>query len=335
MKIQAYAVKKKGGGAESFSYEKQMGKNDVLVRITHCGVARGDVQIIDDDWGDTKFPVVPGHEIVGIVEEVGDNVIGLTMTDRVGVGYQLDACFDCEFCNEGNEQFCAKQKVIGVGNYGGLAEHIIVDHRFVFKLPQELDSAKAAPLMSSGVTVYSAIAKGSLRKNSTAAVLGIGGLGQLAIKFLHKMGHRVSAFSHSPGKRNMIEQLGAEYVDSSDADVSKNNSKKFDFILSTLNVAFDLDDHLRMLRPQGKFCFVAQPLNKLSIAPGLLYDYAQRTVYGNYTGSRKDMAEMLDYSASHNVESGVEVMPFSKMNEAIMMVKSGIISKRVVLENRG
>jgi D-arabinose 1-dehydrogenase-like Zn-dependent alcohol dehydrogenase len=342
MKINAYAIKKKGGTPEAFSYERQVDKNDVLVRITHCGITRGDIQIIDDDWGDTKFPLVPGHEIIGTIEEAGSEVTGLKNGDRVGIGYQLEACFECEFCKDGNEQFCPKQKVIAVDCYGGLAEHIVVDGRFAFKLPSELDSAKSTPLMSSGLTVYSGIVRAQLPNNSKVGVVGIGGLGYLALQFLYKMGHRVSAFSHSPGKTAMIEELGAEYINSSNLNdlTSLKNlndltslNKTFDFIISTLNADFDLDTYLKMLKPQGKLCLVAQPLNKLTMTAGLLYDYAQRTIYGNYVGSRKDMTHMLAFSEKHNIESIVEVMPFSKLNEAIDVVRRGKVPMRLVLEN--
>ncbi len=334
MKINAYAIKKKGGKAEPFSYERTLGKNDILVRITHCAIARGDIQIINNDWGDTNFPVIPGHEIIGIIEETASEVIGLNRGDRVGIGYQQEACFECEFCREGNEQFCPTQKVIGVDSYGGLAEHIVVDGRFAFKLPPELDSAKSTPLMSSGVTVYTGIIRAKLPNNSNVGVLGVGGLGYLALQFLHKMGHKVSAFSHSPKKKEMIDKLGAEYVDSSNPDDLQRHNRKFDFIISTLNVDFDMDTYLKMLKPQGQFCLVSQPLNKVAMSAGLLYDYAQRAIYGNYTGSRKDMVNMLAFSARHNIESIVNVMPFSKMNEAIEIVREGESTLRLVLENQ-
>lgn len=334
MKITAYAIKKKGGKAESFFYERRLRKNDVLVKITHCGISKGDIQTIDDDWGDTKFPLVPGHEIIGLIEEIGSEVAGLKNGDRVGIGYQQEACFECQFCRQGNEQFCPRQKVIAVDCYGGLAEYIVVDSRFAFKLPPKLDSAKLVPLLSSGLTVYSGIVRAKLRKNSIVAVLGVGGLGHLAIQFLHKMGHKVSAFSHSSGKKGLIEQLGAEYIDSSNHNSHADHDRKFDFIISTLNVGFDLDMYLKMLKPQGKLCLVAQPPNKLSMSAGLLYDYGQRTIYGNYTGSRKDMRNMLGFSSKHNIESVVDVLPFSEMNEAIEMVETGKVSIRLVLENR-
>src|SRR5688572_1943570 len=287
MKIVAYAVKQPGGQADPFFYERRIGKNDLLIKISHCVIATGDIQMINNEWNDSKFPLVPGHEIIGTIEQAGSNVTDLKYSDRVGVGYQLEACFDCEFCRDGNEQFCLKQKVIGVHLPGGLAKHIVVDRRFAFKIPYNLDSAKSAPLLSSGLTVYSAIIRGNLPKNSQVAVLGIGGLGHLAIQFLHKMGHDVSAFSRNPEKSEMIRSLGAKYVDSSNLIENQDHIGEFDFILSTLNVDFDLNSYLRMLSPMGKLCVVAQPLNQLSFNIGLLYDHAQRTIYGNYTGSRK------------------------------------------------
>jgi len=331
-RINAYAVKHRGGQAEPFSYDRTLGTHDVLVRITHCSLARGDVQFIDDDWGDTTFPLVPGHEIVGIVEETGSAAAGLAIGDRVGIGYQQEACFSCEFCNDGSEQLCPSQKVIGVDCYGGLADRIGVDARFAFKLPPTLDSAASAPLLSAGLTVYAAIVRAGLRNGSAVAVMGIGGLGQLAIQFLRHMGHTVSAFSHSPAKRPLIERLGATYVDGSNRDGVADARRKFDLILSTLNTAFDLNGYLDMLRPQGKLCFVAQPLEDLSIRVGRLYDNAQRTIYGNYVGSRKDMTDMLAFAAEHDVESIVEIMPFSKVNQAIDLVRAGTLPMRVVLQ---
>jgi D-arabinose 1-dehydrogenase-like Zn-dependent alcohol dehydrogenase len=333
MKIEAYAVTRSGGKAEPFFYERRVGKNDVLVTISHCAIATGDVQMMNNDWGDTKFPLVAGHEIIGTVEQTGSNVTGLKKGDRVGAGYQLEACFNCQYCKEGDEQFCPKQKVVGVDFYGGLAKHMIVDSRFAFKIPTKLDSAKSAPLLSSGLTMYSAIVRAKLPKNSRTAVLGIGGLGHLAIQYLHKMGHEVFAFSRSVGKKGMIGRLGGKFIDSSNLDGNTDFVKKFDFILSTVNADFDLNAYLRMLKPQGKFCVVAQPLNKLPLNVGLLYDYAQRTIYGNYTGSRKDMMNMLAFSAKHNIQSIVDVMPFSKMNEAIELIKTGKIPVKLVLEN--
>jgi D-arabinose 1-dehydrogenase-like Zn-dependent alcohol dehydrogenase len=333
MKIAAYAVNQPGGKVEPFFYERRLGKNDLLIKISHCAITTGDVQMMNNAWGDTKFPLVAGHEIIGTIEQTGSTVEHLKNGDRVGIGYQLEACFNCKFCKEGNEQFCAKQKVVAVDLQGGLAKHIVVDGRFAFKIPRKLDSATSAPLLSSGLTVYTAIMRANLPKKSKTAVLGIGGLGHLAIQFLHKMGHDVSAFSRSQEKSEMIRMLGGKFIDSSNPGANTDLIRKFDFILSTLNVDFDLNSYLRMLSPQGKFCVVAQPLNKTPLNIGLLYDYAQRTVYGNYTGSRKDMMNMLAFSAKHNIQSIVDVMTFSQMNEAIDLVKTGKVPMKLVLHN--
>jgi D-arabinose 1-dehydrogenase-like Zn-dependent alcohol dehydrogenase len=334
MKIKAYAIKQKDGKAEPFYYERNVGDNEVRVKILYCAIARGDIQFISNDWGDTKFPLVPGHEIMGIIEEIGSGVTTLRVGDRVGVGYQQEACFECEFCKEGNEQFCVQQKAIGVHCYGGLADHIIVDNRFAFKFPPSLHPAKSVPLLSSGLTVYSGIVRAQLPARSVVGVMGAGGLGHLAIQFLNKMGHEVYAFSHSPEKEEMINKLGAEFILSSNSDSLSALDKKFDFIISTLNVEYDLDGFLKMLKPQGKFCVVSTPLKKQPITLGLLYDYAQRSIYGNYVGSRQNMMDMLDFSAKHNIESEVDIMPFSKVNEAIEKVRAGKVKIRLVLENQ-
>jgi D-arabinose 1-dehydrogenase-like Zn-dependent alcohol dehydrogenase len=332
MRIRAHAIRHKNGPAEPFFYERDLGRHDVLVRITHCSVARGDVQYISDDWGDARFPLVPGHEIVGLVEEAGVGVTDLRPGDRVGVGYQQEACFECEACREGTEQLCPSQKVIAVDRYGGFADHIVVDGRFAFALPAALDSATAAPLMSAGVTVFTGIHRARLAPASEVAVLGSGGLGHLAIQFLHEMGHRVSVLSHSPAKRALIERLGGTYVDTGDPEHRTRCRDRFDFMLSTVNVAFDLDACVRMLKPKGQLCFVAGPLEPLTLSAGLLSN-SMRTLYGNYIGSRADTARMLQFAAEHGVAAVVDVMPFARINEAIERVRGRDVPLGLVLAN--
>jgi D-arabinose 1-dehydrogenase-like Zn-dependent alcohol dehydrogenase len=332
MQIRAHAIREKGGRTEPFLYERAVGSRDVLVRITHCSVARGDIQFMDDDWGDARFPLVTGHEIVGIVEELGSEVADLHRGDRVGIGYQQEACFDCSYCRQGFEQLCPSQKVIAVDRYGGLADHIIVDGRFAFRLPPQLDSARSTPLLSSGVTVFAGILRAQLADGSRVAVLGVGGLGHLAIQFLHEMGHSVTAFSHSPAKRELIERLGGSFADSSDTRQLTDLEGAFDLILSTLNVAFDLDSYVKMLKPQGQLCLVASPLKPFSLSGGLLNN-SRRSIYGNYIGSRADTTHMLEFSAKHGIEAVVEVMPFARVNEAIERVRRREVPMGLVLES--
>jgi D-arabinose 1-dehydrogenase-like Zn-dependent alcohol dehydrogenase len=328
-RIRAHAIKEKGGTAEPFSYERTPGAHDVVVRITHCSVARGDIQFIDDEWGDARFPLIPGHEIVGIVEEAGSDVTDLRPGDRVGVGYQQQACFDCFFCRQGLEQLCPSQKVIAVDAYGGWADHIVVDGRFAFRVPPELDSAASTPLLSSGLTVFAGIRRAQLSHSSRVAVLGAGGLGHLAIQFLHRLGHNVSVISHSPEKQELIERLGGSYVDTADAT---RHHGVFDFILSTLNVPFDLDSIVRTLTPVGQLCLVAAPVKAVPLSGGLLSN-ARRSIYGNYIGSRSETREMLEFSAQHGIKAIVDVMPFSGINEAIERVRSRAVVMGLVLES--
>ena len=332
MEIRAYAINEPGGRAEPFRYDRPLGTHDVLVKITHRSLARGDVQFIDNAWGDTRFPLVPGHEIVGVIEEAGSEVADLQTGDRVGVGYQQEACFECSFCRQGLEQLCPTQKVIAVDRYGGLAEHIVVDGRFAFRLPPQLDPAPSAPLLSSGLTVYAGILRGGLAASSRVAVLGAGGLGHLAIQFLREMGHSVTAFSHSPAKRELIERLGGAFADSSDPKGMTERQGEFDFILSTLNASYDLDSCVRMLKPQGQLCLVASPLTQLSLSGGLLNN-SRRSIYGNYIGSRADTMQMLEFSAKHGIEAIVDVMPLARVNEAIERVRRRDVRMGLVLES--
>ena len=332
MEINAYAINEIGGMAQPFQYERTLGGRDVLVKITHRSLARGDIQFIDNAWGDTRFPLVPGHEIIGIVEEAGSEVADLRVGDRVGIGYQQEACFACAFCKQGIEQLCGNQKVIAVDCYGGLGEHIVVDSRFAFGLVPQLDSATTTPLLSSGLTVYSAILRAQLAAGSEVAVLGAGGLGHLAIQFLHRMGHTVTVFSHSPHKRGLIEQLGGAFADSSDSRHLTEYQSAFDFILSTLNVAFDLDSFVRMLTPVGQLCLVASPLEQLSLSGGQLNN-SRRSIYGNYIGSRHETVQMLEFAATHSIAAVVDVMPLVRVNEAIERIRRRDVEMSLVLES--
>jgi D-arabinose 1-dehydrogenase-like Zn-dependent alcohol dehydrogenase len=276
--------------------------------------------------------------MAGIVEQSGAHVADVTdlrAGDRVGIGYQLGACFECEFCLQGTEQFCAKQTVVGVNAFGGLAEHIVVDARFAFRLPSQLDSAASCPLMSSGLTPFTAISYARLPANARVAVIGIGGLGYLALQFMRAMGYRASAFSRSPEKRDAIERLGVEYVDSADATrlaAFAAQRGTFDFILSTVNAPFDLDAHLRMLRPEGQLGLVATPLQPLSLTGGLLYDYARRRIFGNYVGSRADTIRMLEFAERHAITPEVTILPFSNVNDAIDRMRRREFANPVVLQ---
>lgn len=333
MEIKAYAIMERGEVARPFTYQRALGAHDVLVRITHRSIATGDVQFIDNAWNDTRYPLVPSHEMVGLVEQVGRDVTELVSGDRVGIGFQLGACFECAYCQRGLEQFCQQQTVVGVNAFGGLAEQIVVDSRFAFRLPAALDSAAAVPLFSSGLTVYSAITHAQLAAAARVAVLGIGGLGRLGLQFLRSLGHQATGVSRSPDKRDLIRELGADYLDGSDAQALAAQRGTFDFILSTLNVSFELDAYLTLLKPDGQLCLVAAPTAPLSLRAGLLYDYGRRRIFGSYVGSRADVASMLEHAAKHDIRPYLEVMPFDQVNEAIQRTRKREVQTALVLES--
>jgi len=214
---------------------------------------------------------------------------------------------------------------------GGLAEQIVVDSRFAFRLPAALDSAAAVPLFSSGLTVYSAIMHAQLSAAARVAVLGIGGLGRMALQFLGSLGYLPAAVSRSPDKREVIRALGADYLDGSDASALAAQRGTFDFVLSTLNVPFDLDSALTLLKPDGQLCVVAAPTQPLSLRAGLLYDYGRRRIFGSYVGSRADVASMLEHAAKHDIRPYLEVMPFQQLNEAISRIRNREVQTALVL----
>jgi len=333
MEIRAYAAPERAAALVPFSYRAEVGAHDVLVKLTHRSITRGDLQLIENDWGDARYPLVPSHEMAGTVDRIGSRVTDRRPGDRVGIGFQLGACFDCDYCRRGTEQFCSRQTVVGVNAYGGFADYIVVDSRFAFPLPRQLASAASTPLMSSGLTVFAAITFAQLPRGARVAVLGIGGLGRLALRFLRAMGHHVSAISRSSEKRAMIEQLGAEFMDGADSALPVAYRNTFDFVLSTLNVPFDLNAYLGMLRPDGQLSLVATPLQPLSLRAGVLYDYARRRIYGNYVGSRADMDGMLDFAAANRIVPDVTVMPFSSVSDVMERVRSDGLASALVLES--
>ena len=333
MKINAYATFAPQSPLKKFIYEREPTKNEIVISIKSCSLTRGDVRFIDNYWKDTTYPFIPGLEIIGTVIKIGSEVKGFTKGDVVGVGYQVKSCFECEYCKAGKEQFCLKQRLIPLNEYGGFAEHIIIDYRFVFKMPDNLQTTESTPLLCSGLTVYTAIVK-YISDNSAmkVGVVGIGSLGHLAIQFLNKMGNHVTAFSHTETKKNIIENLGAEdVIISNDLKTIKKLERTYDFILSTSAGSLSWQDYIKMLKPEGILCFVGQPPDNISFRAELLSDYAQKRVVGSYIGSRNDMKNMLTFAAKHKIHAFAEVYPMTKVNEAITLMRKNEIPFSAVL----
>ena len=323
-------------GAHLLPYKFDPGEikaNEVEIKISHCGVCYSDVHLIDNDWGISKYPFIPGHEIVGTVVGIGENVQNLSVGERVGVGWQADSCGICEWCRSGDEHLCAQAQPTCVGRNGGFADKVRVNWRFAIPLPRTLESENAAPLLCAGVTVYAPLRNHGVRPSSRVGVIGIGGLGHIGIQFARAFGAEVTAFSTSKDKENEAKELGAHhFVNTRDTGALKKVANSFDFLLSTVNADQDWSAYVSALRPNGMLCLVGAPPSGMQLQVPVLIG-GQRAVSGSSTGSPKDLYEMLDVAARHNVKAITEPFPMAKANDAVTRVKKNQVRYRAVLTN--
>lgn len=302
----------------------------VLIKITHCGVCRSDVHFAQNAWGDSQFPLVPGHEVVGLIETMGDAVEGLELGDRVGVAWQQGACGTCEWCEQDREEFCQKLEAVCLGKQGGFADHVIVDASYVYALPEFLESAYAAPLLCAGATVFNALHQCGVSPKQRIAVVGIGGLGHLALQFARAIGCHVTAISSSPHKKEEALALGADaFVALSEVE---NLGNQFDFILTTLDIDYNYQLLIDALRPLGRLCFAGIPVKPVDVSVFSLI-IGQKIVTGIPLGNRKTITQMLAFAAEHQISPIIECLPMQKVNEALARVQQGSAHYRLVLTN--
>jgi uncharacterized zinc-type alcohol dehydrogenase-like protein len=323
-------------GAELLSYKYSPGElapTEVEVRISHCGVCHSDVHLIDNDWGISKYPFIPGHEIVGTVTLVGTAVSDLKVGQRVGIGWQADSCGICEWCRQGAENLCAKSQPTCVGRNGGYADAIRVNSRFAIPVPDSLESENVAPLLCGGITVYSPLRNLLARPASRVGIVGIGGLGHLGLQFARAFGCEVTAFSTSADKEAEAKELGAHnFVNSRDSAALKAAAGSLDLILSTVSADQEFQSYVNALRPRGILCMLGASPSNLSISPFSLLS-GNRTVTGSNTGSPHDLHEMLEVAALHNIKAITERFAMKDANEAIAKVKKNQVRYRAVLAN--
>jgi uncharacterized zinc-type alcohol dehydrogenase-like protein len=307
--------------------------DDVEVKISHCGVCHSDVHLIDNDWGISKYPFIPGHEIVGTVTAVGARVRNRAVGDRVGIGWQADSCGICEWCRQGEEHLCAKSQPTCVGRNGGYADSIRVNARFAVRVPASLESENVAPLLCGGITVYNPLRNHGVRPSSRVGIIGIGGLGHMALQFARAFGAEITAFSTSKDKAAEARALGAtHFIHTRETGAIKKVAGSFDFLLSTVNADQDWPAYVNALRPKGTLCFVGVPQAPISL-PVFPLVGGQRSVSGSPTGSPHDLEEMLDVAARHNIKAVTERFEMSKANEAVAKVKKNQVRYRAVLAN--
>ena len=330
-KVHAYAAPGASQPLEKFVYEANDPQSyEVEVKITHCGVCHSDLNVIDGNWVD--YPCVAGHEIVGTISRCGANVDWLEVGQRVGIGWQASSCLACEWCIRGEENLCPNQTLTCVGHYGGFADTIIADSRFVYPIPDEIPSEQAAPLLCAGLTVYSPLRDYSVSSESRVGVIGIGGLGHLALQFARAFGCEVTAFSTTPDKEAEAKRFGAHrFILSTDAEQMESTRYTLDFILCTVNANLNWRPFLKALRPNGMLCLVGVIAGELRI-PAMPLIGNQKSVRGSFIGSRSTMHEMLIFAARHHITSQIELLPMSDVNIALEKVRNNQARYRMVLE---
>jgi alcohol/geraniol dehydrogenase (NADP+) len=332
--IQGLAAHAAGAELLPFRYEPgELGPQEVEIGITHCGICHSDLHLITNDWGISTFPFIPGHEIVGNLTAVGSGVRTLQVGQRVGLGWQSNSCGECEWCTRGKENLCASAEATCVRRHGGYANRVRGNARFVIPIPDALESEHAAPLLCGGITVYNPLRSHSVNPSSRVGVIGIGGLGHMAIQFARVFGAEVTAFSSSAAKEKEVRGLGAHhFVNTRETRALKEVCGSLDFILSTVNADQDWGIYVQCLRPTGTLCFVGVPPSPVSLQAFPLIA-GVRSVTGNPTGSPYRIREMLDVAARHGVKAQTEHFPMAKANEAIDRVKKNKVRYRAVLAN--
>ena len=332
--IQGYAVHAAGAELHPFKYDPGVLRpGDVEVAVSHCGICRSDVNLIDNDWGTSKYPFIPGHEVVGTVAVVGEQVRHLKAGDRVGIGWQADSCGHCEWCRRGEENLCAQAVATCVGRHGGYADTLRVDARFALALPDGMDSAATAPLLCGGITVYSPMRLHGVHPASRVGVIGIGGLGHMALQFARAFGAEVTAFSSSADKEEEAKALGAHrFVNTRETKSLKALGGQFDFILSTINVDQDWNAYINALRPHGAFVFAGVP-PKPAAFPVFPLTAGIKSVSGCNIGSPTQIAEMLDVAARHNIKAVTESFAMRDANAAVERTRKSAVRFRAVLAN--
>jgi uncharacterized zinc-type alcohol dehydrogenase-like protein len=333
LRILGYAAKAVGQPLEPFEYPApELGEHDVRVSVTHCGVCHTDIHAIDNYYGITAFPFVPGHEIVGYVSAVGPAVSGLKTGDRVGIGWQGRSCMQCEWCVKGEEQLC--MDIVPSGTwvpYGGFSSSVVVDGRFAYPLPPGMPSQVAAVLMCAGITVYSPLRRYSAGPVPKIAVVGVGGLGHLAIQFAHAFGYEVAAISSSPEKKEQALAFGADrFIDANDEPGLRQVDYGFDVLMCTASGGVRWEALLMTLKKKGVLVLLGFPDVALNSTDLVAHELS---ITGSFLGNRATMREMLAFAHTHGIAPKIETMPMSRVNEAIQRVKENRARYRIVLVN--
>jgi uncharacterized zinc-type alcohol dehydrogenase-like protein len=334
MTTRAWAALEKGGALQPFEYDAgDLRSDQIEIAVEYCGICHSDLSMLGNEWGNASFPIVPGHEVVGRIVALGDHVpAAWKVGDRVGLGWFSESCMHCEQCLAGDHNLCATAEQTIVGRHGGFADKVRCHWAWATPLPAALDAAKAGPLFCGGITVFNPIVQCGVKPTDRVGVIGLGGLGHLALQFLDKWGCEVTAFSSNPEKSDELRRLGAdEIVNSRDAAALGKVAGKFDFILSTVNVPLDWDSYLGALAPKGRLHFVGAVLAPVPV-PAFTLIMAQRGVSGSPLGSPATTRDMIEFCARHDIAPVTELYPMSQANDALQHLRDGKARYRIVLQ---
>lgn len=341
LKVKGFAAPAPKVPLAPFNFERrELRDNDVHIEIQYCGVCHSDIHQVRDEWGHGTFPMVPGHEIVGKVIAVGSKVKKFKVGDLAGVGCLVDSCLECSSCKEGLEQYCengfvgtynGKEKDGKTITYGGYSDSIVTREEFCLKIPTNLNLAAVAPLLCAGITTYSPLRHWKVTKGQKVGVVGLGGLGHMAVKLANAMGAHVVVFTTSAFKIEDAKKLGAhEVVISKDMTQMKSHANTFDFIIDTVSAPHDYNLYISLLRRDGNMVLVGLPDKPPELYAGSLI-MGRRKLGGSLIGGIKETQEMLDFCAQHNIVSDIEIIPIQKINEAYeRMIKSDVKYRFVI-----
>lgn len=331
--ITAHAAHEPGSPLVPFEYDPgPLAPQDVEIAVEHCGICHSDLSMLDNEWGFTRYPLVPGHEVAGTVAAVGERVTHLAVGDRVGLGWQAGYCGTCRTCLSGDHNLCADAHGTIIGRHGGFADAVRAQATSVVALPDGVAGKSAGPLFCGGITVFNPLVQLDVRPTDRVGVVGIGGLGHLAIMFARAWGCEVTAFTSTAAKHDEALRMGAHrVVDSRDADAIAGEAGRFDLIMSTVNVKLDWNAYLGALGPRGRLHMVGATLEPLDIGVFNLIG-GQRAVSGSPVGSPATIATMLEFAARHGIAPVVETFPMAQVNEALDHLRGGRARYRVVLE---
>ncbi len=341
MYVNAYAAPAAGQPLSPVTIERrEVGATDVLIQIEYAGICHSDIHTVNGDWGPQPFPVVPGHEIVGIVSQVGADVARHRVGDRVGVGCMVSSCGQCANCRNGDEQYCSDGMVPtyagtdrdGSTTQGGYSTHVVVDADYVLSVPAGLDPAAAAPLLCAGITTYAPLRRWGAGPGKKVAIVGLGGLGHMAVKIAHALGAEVTVLSQSLKKQEDGLRLGAnEYYATSDPGTFEHLAGRFDLIINTVSARIDLDAYLGLLAVDGTLVNVGVPAEPLSVNVFSLIG-ARRSFAGSMIGGIALTQEMLDFCAEHNLGAEIEIIAANQVNEAYLRVLASDVRYRFVID---